>query len=201
MYNTGMHSGYGGGFHPFPTRGIGGGDTGISSANNSLASMFGSLLGNQSQNRATDAGLMGGAYNTQAGLLGSIFGNQTNQATSQFGSLADLLSNMYSSKAGATASLGNAAAGRDASFQNAQAGLLGQGLQSQADVIGSLSGVQSGLNSGYANLDSQAMNNQFEMQKLGALAPLLGGLFGRSSGGGGSLPSFSSNFGQAARWS
>jgi hypothetical protein len=45
------------------------------------------------------------------------------------------------------------------------------------------------------------MNNQFEMQKLGALAPLLGGLFGRSSGGGGSLPSFSSNFGQAARWS
>lgn len=197
-YDTGMH----GGFSPLsqPFSGFrGGGDTGISSANNSLASMLASILGNQSQNRATDAGLTGSAYGTQAGLLSNVFQNQSQLAGSQFSNLAGLLGDMYSAKSGAQASLGNAAAGRDASFQNAQAGLLGQGLQSQEGVIGHMAGLNSNLASVYGGLDGQANDQKFQMQKLSALAPLLGGLTGRATGGGfGGLPGFASNYGASA---
>lgn len=189
-------------FTGFPGLGArGGGDTGISAANNAMASVFGSLLGNQASNRATDANLAGRGLEAQAGLLSSIFGNQSQLAGSQFGNLASLLGDMYGAKSGATASLGNAAAGRDASMFNSQAGLYGQGLNSQANVINSLAGLQGGLNSNYANLDSQRMDQEFQLGKLGALSPLLGSLFGRVSGGGSAgLPSFASNYGASASW-
>lgn len=160
-------------------------DPSVGNYYNMLASIINGQQAASTANRATDAGLLGGAYNAQAGLLGSQFGNLAQLQGSQFGNLAGLQGGMYGAKQNTIGQLGTAAAGRDASMYGNQANLMGQGLNSQANVVNSLAGLNASLANTYGGLDSQRMQNEQQLNMLRATSPLLGALVGRSSGGGG----------------